>query len=480
MVCDPISEVQSSVHLMIEDILPPLVLALPEGEPVLLLAPPAPRAFDPYWLFLPLFALFGLLIGEFALARSIDSYPQAVRPHATTSTTKTPSPRTTPRIRHIAPVETKSASASGSTDASPKNIHDEILQSHGKGFLKILEKQGTGRILIETAPQVRSDTKTGMYLGAVSVARPDFLQQTMDDIVAQGGNALVIEVKGGDIYFDSTSAMAKKFGSIHNIYNLPDVIAAAHAKGLYVIGRFVSLKDTPLADADPSTQIRNPATGVSVGDAWVDPGMPDTIEYNREIIDDLLRAGIDEVNLDYIRYPTEYSMASIGLATDQKESRLESFVRMARSEIDALRPQTKLGMSTYAILGWDFQINDNALGQNFVRFAPLIDVISPMAYPSSFTDPSYYDPAKNEGSRAYHLVYRTLTGYKNLLPPDQVSKIRPWLQAYSMTPTQITDEIHAVYDAGMCGFTFWNASNSYAPAYSALSASQAFRPNRCK
>ena len=103
-----------------------------------------------------------------------------------------------------------------------------------------------------------------------------------------------------------------------------------------------------------------------------------------------------------------------------------------------------------------------------------------MAYPSSFTDPSYYDPAKNEGSRAYHLVYRTLSGYKNLLPPSQVSKIRPWLQAYYMTPQEITDEIHAVYDAGMCGFTFWNANSNFTSAYPAMSNARSFRPDRCK
>ena len=32
----------------------------------------------------------------------------------------------------------------------------------------------------------------------------------------------------------------------------------------------------------------------------------------------------------------------------------------------------------------------------------------------------------------------------------------------------IVDEIRAVYDAGVCGFTVWNANNNYDPTFKAV------------
>lgn len=382
------------------------------------------------------------------------------------------------RRRNSPSIAKKMESGSVAT-VSGSVIREEIRKQHGKGFLGLNAQRGIGNLL-HAAAQDRSSYKTGMYLSAGSAGRDDFRVKTEDAIRDSGGDAMVVEVKGGDIYFQSTSPMAQKFGTIRPLFDLPAIVAEAHAKNLYVIARFVAVKDDPLASADPSTQIRNPVTGVSVGDVWVDPGAPDTIQYNKEIIDDVLKSGIDELNLDYIRYPTEYAQSQIGLTTQQKEDHLEAFLKMARGEIDALSPSTKLGISTYAILGWDFDINNAALGQNFVRFAPLLDVISPMAYPDSFTSPEYYVPERNPGSRPYSLVYRTLAGYNKLLGPDQSKKIRPWLQAYYFTPDQIHDEIKAVYDAGHCGFTFWNANNNYGPAYQGFADAAGDRPEQCK
>jgi hypothetical protein len=43
----------------------------------------------------------------------------------------------------------------------------------------------------------------------------------------------------------------------------------------------------------------------------------------------------------------------------------------------------------------------------------------------------------------------------------------------------VTDEIKAVYDAGFCGFTVWNAGNGYAPAYAAMK-NERLRPEWCR
>jgi hypothetical protein len=157
----------------------------------------------------------------------------------------------------------------------------------------------------------------------------------------------------------------------------------------------------------------------------------------------------------------------IGLTGEEKADRIEKFLRMARQVIDENGGRTKLGISTYAILGWNFPVNFEPLGQDIARFSPLVDVISPMAYPATFANGAYFNPLVDPRSRMYYLVYRTLTGYRDMLGAD-AWKLRPWIQGYGITATNLRDEIDAVFDAGACGFTVWNAWNDYGLVYQAF------------
>ena len=71
-------------------------------------------------------------------------------------------------------------------------------------------------------------------------------------------------------------------------------------------------------------------------------------------------------------------------------------------------------------------------------------------------------------------------GHAELLGPEQSQKIRPWIQGYFFTSDDIRDEIDAVYDAGFCGYQFWNAQNNYGPAYAGMMKAAASRPERCR
>jgi hypothetical protein len=190
-----------------------------------------------------------------------------------------------------------------------------------------------------------------------------------------------------------------------------------------------------------------------------------------EVLCDLAKSGIDEVNFDYIRFSTENFVALGVFSAQQKADKVYSFVAKARETIDRCGASTKLGLSTYAILGWNYPVNLETLGQDFVRFAPLVDVISPMAYPATFSENGgYWNPAKHGSSRMYWLVKRTITGYQELLGDEQKGKIRPWIQGYGVTAQNVQDQIKAVYDTGNCGFQFWNAGNNYDVVYKGMAA----------
>jgi hypothetical protein len=352
------------------------------------------------------------------------------------------------------------------------NMHSAALKS---SFVKssvpsvIPSESPTGR---------RFDNQRGVYLTASSVARTKFFDDTIDDLLEAGGSTIIFDVKGGGVLFHSAAPLANEVGLVKNIYDLPAIIQKLHEKNIYVMGRFVAIKDDAFTTKRPDTRIKNPKTGKVLSQTWVDPANDDAIRFNMEVMCELAAAGIDEINLDYIRFSTA-DFGALGVYSgDEKADRVEKFLKASRETINRCGPTTKLGISTFAILGWAYDINMETLGQDVKRFAPLVDVISPMAYPATFAEGHYYNPAKHPRSRMYYLVYRTMTGYAEFLGPDHAHKLRPWIQGYGVTTKNVKDEIDAVYDAGACGFTVWNANNNYAPTYAAITSDTA-RPERC-
>ncbi len=308
----------------------------------------------------------------------------------------------------------------------------------------------------------------GPFLTQTSVGREEFFTKIADHIAASEQTpGIIFDVKGPHVYFATTSPLAETLQRIDVAYDLPKVLAALKERGIYTMARFIALKDPGLAVAAPETQIRNPKTGVSMGTTWIDGGNQTTIDYSMEVLKDLVESGIDEVNFDYIRFPTEYSLAQVGMTKDEKIEKVEAFLKAARQVVNENGGKTKLGISTYAIIGWDYDINVEHLGQDVVRFAPLVDIISPMAYPDSFSQDAYYIPGVHPRSRMYYLVYRTMTGYREDLG-SEAWKLRPWIQGYFVTRQDMQDQIDAVFDSGACGFTVWNASNNYEPTFAAI------------
>lgn len=320
--------------------------------------------------------------------------------------------------------------------------------------------------------------QVGVYLTAGSVQNTNKLTSTMDRLLQEGGNALIFDVKGSRVFFHTDIPVANDLGLVVPNYELPNVLAMARGKGLYTMGRLIAIKDDGLSKARPDVMVKNPNTGQALSPGWVDPQNPTVLEYNSQVVCELAAAGIDEINLDYIRFSTAFVGDLRVFSGAQKADRVEHFVKMVRETIDRCGPKTRLGISTYAILGWNYEVNMETLGQDVKRFAPYVDVISPMAYPATFTSPEYYIAGKHPRSRPYWLVYRTLTGYRDFLGPEHAWKIRPWIQGYSFTAHEIREQMDAVYDMGACGFTVWNAGNNYEQTYQALGPWEL--PERCK
>lgn len=326
--------------------------------------------------------------------------------------------------------------------------------------------------------QDRPWNQRGVFFTPNSISDPEYRGYTMARLHEVGGNAIIFDAKGSGVHFDAQHApLAAELGLINGKYDMKEAVKILDENGIYSIARYIAVKDHSLAEKAPETSLRDPRNGSVLQPGWIDPENETVLEYNREIICELAQSGVDEINLDYIRFDTRDGRVMTAFTGEERIGKIEAFVRMAREAIDACGPHTKLGLSTFAILGWDHDVNAEAIGQDIVRFAPMLDVLSPMAYNANFSLNKYADPEGQRG-RWNYLVYRTVLGYRELLGPDQAWKVRPWIQAWGVTTGDVTNQIQGAFDAGACGFLAWNADNGYEPVYNAMKGIHV--PDNCR
>jgi hypothetical protein len=123
-------------------------------------------------------------------------------------------------------------------------------------------------------------------------------------------NALVIDVKGdrGMISFRTSiplgeAAGAEKETTIRDVHQL---LAALKQKNIYTIARIVVFKDEPLATArhDLAVKLSNGEVWHDrEGLAWTDPFNAEVRDYNIDVAVEAAKAGFDEIQFDYVRFP---------------------------------------------------------------------------------------------------------------------------------------------------------------------------------
>lgn len=350
------------------------------------------------------------------------------------------------------------------TELDSSQIYRPLLASVHKEIKKEVQKMALDIRLEPEAPlpPIFAERKVGVYLHMNNIANSKVFDAEVDKLKKLENSAVVFDVKGSFVYFDSKSVLAKKYGLIKPLYDLPQIISKLKNAGIYTIARVISLKDDVFANQNSTVRLWNSSKTKFVPE-WVDPTNSEVLDYNREIITEIIAAGIDEINLDFVRYPDKFTSEWLGISGEEKIKNVLDFIKMVRETIDLENPATVLSVNTFAILGWDLEENAAALGQDIQKMAPLVDIIAPMLYPSTFSrdNQKYF---LDEKSFEYSTVFQTLQKYSELLGEDSV-KLRPWIQGYYTTRQQILDQIEAVYDAGFCGFTVWDIQNDYSESY---------------
>jgi hypothetical protein len=197
---------------------------------------------------------------------------------------------------------------------------------------------------------------------------------------------------------------------------------------------------------------------------WVDPYSEEVWDYIADIAVELHGRGFDEIQFDYIRFPTDgdnlgnirYRWQDRGM---DMESAIASFLRHIRSRLDA-----PLSIDIYGANGW--YRTGARTGQELELLSQYVDVICPMYYPSHFEQGFLAQgPAELRPYRIYHQgVQRTARISRGRII------VRPSVQAFYLNvsydrkyygPDYVRRQVEGTRDAGQGGLTYWNNSGRY-------------------
>lgn len=311
---------------------------------------------------------------------------------------------------------------------------------------------------------VYPDEIRSVYLGTNSIFNERKIAELENILATTKANGIVIDFKDSNFLpFDYLSGLVKRYKK-HDVY---------------VIARVVAFQDSYFARQHPEIAIKTFDGSFWYSGRrewkryWLDPASTLAQEYNLETAKRAIDAGFDEIQFDYIRFPTDGDMKDINFPFFNREKQsqakvMKEFFKKMNETLKTYSPKTLIGIDVF---GEVFVYGKEAgIGQNLKEIAEYFDVISPMAYPSHYmcNEFSLKDPTANP----YKVYYETIKNGKNRLKNHPVI-IRPWIQDFTIgsiygcgpvvfyNRDKVMDQIRAGHDLDINGFMLWNVNSNF-------------------
>ncbi|KKU55025.1 MAG: hypothetical protein UX77_C0019G0005 [Parcubacteria group bacterium GW2011_GWA1_47_11] len=258
--------------------------------------------------------------------------------------------------------------------------------------------------------------------------------------------------------------------------DLREFVSELHEAGIYVIGRISVFQDSSYTRLFPELAVKRTSDGEVWKDykglSFIDVGARPYWDYIVGLSKEAHALGFDELNYDYVRYPSDGDMKDAlytwTVGTTTKPEMLESFFKYLHDSMRDTDVKTSVdlfGMTTTVT-------SDMNIGQVFELTLPYFDYISPMVYPSHY--PPTWNGFANPAEHPYEVVKIAMAHaiereqfwlLSNNLATTTASKLRPWLQDFNLGATygidQVRAQIQATYDVGLTSWMLWNAGNRY-------------------
>ena len=354
-----------------------------------------------------------------------------------------------------------------------------------------------------------------IYMTSCVVGTHDFRNRLLTLIDETEINAVVIDIKdfSGTISFSPESEAWKPAwqSARWGARDMKDFIATLHNKNIFVIGRITVFQDPFYAERNPILAVHKASDGSVWHDhkglSFIDVGAQPYWDHIALLARDSYNIGFDELNFDYVRYPSDGNMRDIAFTNSRngeygndKQANLEAFFKYLNEKLDdemffgqynhqntgrsSSTPWTSVDLFGMTTTNTD----DLSIGQIIERAAPYFDFIAPMVYPSHY--PANYLGLSNPNEYPYKVVYHamksgadrmvatttivagfaherigTSTPTQYAKPAYTADKLRTWIQDFDYggdyDALDVQNQIQASVDAGVHSWMIWAPSNVY-------------------
>lgn len=367
-------------------------------------------------------------------------------------------------------------------------VYAKLLRPSTDSFVK--EEQTPSMPIVPEPPKpvvIHIPTPTpvkAVYMSSWVAASPKPYQHVLDLVEKTEVNAVVLDIKDatGRISFLTNEPLVQQTGSPENrIKDIVGLIQQLHSKNIYVIGRISTFQDPYLTKVKPEWAVMKKSDGTVWKDrkglSFLDPANTSVWDYTVALAQASYGVGFDEINFDYIRYPSDGNVKDINYKLAEGQTRADNMEKFHAHLHQRLRIEQNIPISADLFGLTTSEKTDMGIGQVLERALPYFDYIGPMVYPSHYAKGEYgvARPAENPYTivlRAMQDAEKKINVLKNdpTLPQefkDRISfqQIRPWIQDFDMGATydkeKVQAQMKAVYDSGLTSWMMWDPSNKY-------------------
>lgn len=356
------------------------------------------------------------------------------------------------------------------------------LETPNSLFLKSTSTETTEEIKNQTPKQIEHPIR-GVYVSAPVMNSPKARQRILEILESTTINAVVIDIKdsSGYVFLPEQSGKPSTYSFNRTPYttNAQEFIQTLKQKNIYLIARIVVFQDPVMTVYKPEFALKNKAGFVwkdKKGMAFLDPQNRSVWDYTRDLSLETIQFGFDEINFDYIRYPSDGLISQIAYNIPEDLRRRDMIENFMKYLNDELRVKNNVIISA-DIFGDTVRLEgDPGIGQTFEQALSYFDAVAPMTYPSHFASGSYeienpdMFPREVMQGVAADMTRRLQVWCENYTGQDKETvctsfKNRPWIQDFSLHNTYGVNEVKAQIDAleqaGITSWLVWNPASRY-------------------
>ena len=351
-----------------------------------------------------------------------------------------------------------------------KNFHFLSFSPSSYFFVDKIKETSLAQKHIKKPPHIRA-----IYMSRWIGADKERREKLIDFVDRSDLNAIVLDIKdySGELSFPFYTLPFGMNGK-GKIQDIENFISELHQKNIYLIGRVTVFQDPLLAEKVPHLAFKRKDNGElwrdKTGLAFINPKEKSAWDYYVAIAKEAYQLGFDEINFDYIRYPSDGDLSNLSFALSNGETKREVMQSFFRYLNQKLRKEEQIPISADFFGFVASQKNGlPAIGQKLEDAIPYFDALALMVYPSHY--PKHYLNFENPAAHPYEVVFHEMAEAMKKLKEKQKNgkyqnfHLRTWIQDFPLGAfygeKEVRSEIKGSFDAGVFDFMVWDPRNRY-------------------